>query len=183
MDKYYMKPLVLVFLLMIAPVAAGLYGAMHDQISYTVSPEFFLKFRFPQFFGADLSNWTKPGNERIGAAIIGFQNTWKVGVLLGIILGCAGFMHKDQKDMFRHTLQAYFVTMIIAFFSGLTGLLTGIYSTHHISSLPEGISDPVSFKAVETMHNFSYMGGIAGMLIGVWWHLYKRRKKENPIIR
>lgn len=42
MDKYYMKPLVLVFLLIIAPVAAGLYGAMHDQISYTVSPEFFL---------------------------------------------------------------------------------------------------------------------------------------------
>ena len=34
-------------------VLAGCYGALHDQISYTISPEYFTKVKFEQFRYAD----------------------------------------------------------------------------------------------------------------------------------
>ncbi len=42
----------LAFLLIFIPLAmlaAGLFGVLHDQISYSVSPEYFTKFKFLQF--------------------------------------------------------------------------------------------------------------------------------------
>jgi hypothetical protein len=47
-------------------VLAGLYGAVHNQISYTVSPDYFWTFKFDQFgipealrgpLGASLVGW------------------------------------------------------------------------------------------------------------------------------
>ena len=36
-------------LLIVACLTAGVYGALHNQISYTVSPDYFHAFKFHQF--------------------------------------------------------------------------------------------------------------------------------------
>jgi hypothetical protein len=36
-------------LFLIACLLSGAYGAIHNQVSYTVSPEYFTKFKFVQF--------------------------------------------------------------------------------------------------------------------------------------
>ena len=43
------KLIVYGLLVVIAVLFAGLYGVVHNQISYTVSPEYFTKFKFRQF--------------------------------------------------------------------------------------------------------------------------------------
>ncbi len=45
MKKFFL----FVFLVFFAILLSGLYGIIHDQISYTVSPEYFTKFKFQQF--------------------------------------------------------------------------------------------------------------------------------------
>ena len=43
------KLLVYVLIVVIAVFAAGLYGVVHNQVSYTVAPEYFTKFKFRRF--------------------------------------------------------------------------------------------------------------------------------------
>ena len=66
MLKFALFPL----LLGAACVIAGLYGALHNQISYTVSPEYFHLHKFKQF------EIPVALHGRIGAA-------WSVGMLRG----------------------------------------------------------------------------------------------------
>jgi hypothetical protein len=54
-----------------AVLTAGAYGALHDQISYTVSPEYVTRFKFVQF---GLQDPSIP--ERVRAAAVGWAATW-----------------------------------------------------------------------------------------------------------
>jgi hypothetical protein len=51
-------------------VCAGIYGVLHDQISFTISPEYFTKVKFRQFGYADFG-----GPPRVFAGEIGFLAT------------------------------------------------------------------------------------------------------------
>lgn len=64
----------------IACLFAGAYGSLHNQISYTVSPEYFTQFKFHQF----RINDSIP--DRIGAAIVGWKASWWMGLVLGVVL-------------------------------------------------------------------------------------------------
>ena len=49
MSNFTKKLMLIPFLLIIACIYAGTYGAIHNQISYTVSLEYFTKFKYLQF--------------------------------------------------------------------------------------------------------------------------------------
>ncbi len=73
-----LKLLLLPVLLAAGCLISGFYGAAHNQISYTVSPDYFHAFKFIQFeMPANLHN-------RLGAAIVGWEASWWMGVLIGI---------------------------------------------------------------------------------------------------
>jgi hypothetical protein len=55
-------------------VVAGSNGAVHDQVSYAISPEYFTKLKFKQFSWADFG-WPP----RLFAGEVGFLATWWVG--------------------------------------------------------------------------------------------------------
>lgn len=57
-------------------VMISLYGAIHDQISYTVSPEYFIEFKFRQFNYINL-----PLNIRGLVSVIGIIKIWWFGDL------------------------------------------------------------------------------------------------------
>ena len=61
-----------------AMLAAGLFGVLHDQISYTVSDEYFTKFKFIQFGLRDAFL-----SERVQVALVGFLASWWMGIPLG----------------------------------------------------------------------------------------------------
>jgi len=58
---------VYVLLILTAIMLAGVYGAIHNQISCTVSSEYFTKFKFRQFGLVDVNL-----PDRVRASFVGF---------------------------------------------------------------------------------------------------------------
>ncbi|UOX33078.1 hypothetical protein LXD69_13650 [Flavobacterium sediminilitoris] len=176
------KFLAFLLIIIISPFLGGLYGIIHDQITYTISEEYYTKFKFIQF---GLENWglgenigtienpeIKLRNPRFGATIVGTLATWWVGLIIGSFLGIIGlFIHKNGKQMIQTTFIAIFINTGIALFVGFIGLLYGkIFLINNIPShwfFPKNLLDTNSFIMVSSMHNFSYIGGFIGLIIAI----------------
>ena len=164
---------------MIAPVIGGLYGILHDQLTYTISPEYYTKFKFFQFGLADMGDEAHFPNPRVQVSAVGFLATWWVGLIIGLILGLVGLIHKNAKQMFRVSLKAILITLIVAFLSGLAGLALGeLYLADAGVNwwIPENVIDTKNYISVGSMHNFSYLGGLLGLIAGIIYSVSQKRK-------
>ena len=155
------KFLVFVFLILLAVMVSGLYGMVHDQISYTVSPEYYTKFKFQQFGIADLNL-----PDRARASIVGFLASWWMGIPIGLMVGGTGFIHPGHWRMLKISLLAFALVIAITLLFGLGGLLYGWFQTktinladYHSWFIPKDVADLRHFLCVGYMHNASYLGG------------------------
>jgi hypothetical protein len=175
------KFLILLLVIVLAPLVGGLYGILNDQLTYTISPEYYTKFKFEQFGFVDLY-LVNEVNTRILVSAVGFFATWWVGLPIGIILGLVGLIHKNSKQMFLVSLRAIFVTIIVALITGLIGLTYGKFYLANIGVdwwLPDNLIDTKNFIAVGSMHNFSYLGGLTGVIAGIIYSVRQKRKYET----
>ncbi|GAB3589271.1 hypothetical protein [Hymenobacter daeguensis] len=177
------KILTLALIVIIAAITGGIYGAIHDQLTYTISPEYYTKFKFIQFELADAGPEANLSNPRLWVAVVGVLATWWMGVLIGFVLGLVGLAHSNWKVMFRVTLRAFVITMGVAFVIGIFGLIYGrlFLANNPIESfsnwfIPDNIIDFKNFVTVGSMHNFSYAGGIIGLVAGIVYSLGQRNK-------
>jgi hypothetical protein len=165
-------------LLLVGCLLAGLYGALHDQISYSVSSEYFTCFKFYQFQTPEhLQN-------RLGAALVGWAATWWMGIFIGLFVIPAGMIICIEEKYFRHTLESFAVVAMTAFVIGMGGLIVSFFVID-ASSLPpwpypESVTDKVAFARVGTMHNFSYLGGVVGIVTGIIYLVIRRFKFRRP---
>jgi hypothetical protein len=169
------KLLVAPLLLVLGCLIAGVYGALHDQVSFTASPDYFFAFKFHQFqIPLHLQN-------RVGAAIVGFLATWWMGVLIGVPLLTAGLVFPDARSYARHCLMAYAVVAVTALVFGLGALAVASFkiNAHNLPPFhyPAGVQDPVAFARVGVMHNVSYLGGFLGILTGLSYLAIARRRQ------
>jgi hypothetical protein len=178
-----MKFLTLIILIIISCLMAGVYGILHDQLTYTISPEYYTKFKFLQFGLIDVGSEAILPNPRLQVSVVGFLATWWMGLPVGIFLGLTGLLHDGWKNMFKVTLQAYLITITIAFITGLVGLAYGvIFLTEkprsHFANwfIPENLVDFKNFITVGSMHNFSYIGGLTGLIGGLLYSVVKQMK-------
>jgi len=96
---------------------AGLYGALHNQISYTVSPEYFTAFKFHQFsIPEDLRG-------RIGAAIVGWRASWWMGLFIGVPVLIVGLILPGWKTYVSRCFLAFAVVAVTALVVGLVALI------------------------------------------------------------
>mgnify|MGYP001462616172 CR=1 FL=1 len=173
------KFLTLLLLVIVSCFIGGLYGALHDQLSYTISPEYFTKFKFIQFGLSDATDEAILPRPRIGAAIVGFLAAWWMGVPISLILGLVGLIHDHWRKMLRVTLRAIIVTIGVAFLTGLVGLVIGKVCLGKIGVdwwLPENLIDTSNFIAVGSLHNFSYLGGLTGLIAGIIYSVQQRNR-------
>lgn len=165
------KVWILVAALLLTPLVAGLYGMLHDQLSYTISPEYFTRFKFIQFrLEGQLD---RPF--RVLAAIVGFRATWWVGIYLGVVQGFTGLMQTSPHRMLRAVSRGVLLNLLTALVTGLIGLYIGYYELAKTGvswTLPPGLSDQRAFIAVGSMHNFGYLGGAIGAIVGVGYQVY-----------
>lgn len=157
------KMLIAPLLLICGCLIAGLYGAVHDQISYTVSPEYFHSFKFDQFgIEGDIRN-------RFGAAVVGFLASWWVGLIIGVPILLIGLVVPGHRAYARHFLIACLIVIGTALVMGLGALTYGFvaYSDGNIPDWAqrETVKDQLSFARVGLLHEFSYDGGYTGMVI------------------
>lgn len=150
----------------ISILIAGVYGILHDQLTYSISSEYFTKFKYRQF-GFE-PQWF--GGHRKTVAAIGFLATWWTGLFIGISLGLISLFFPDHKIMIVTLKKAIRLIIIIAIATGSAGFLYGkfyLVKTGVDWWLPEDLSDKSSFIIVGSIHNFSYLGGLLGLLISI----------------
>jgi hypothetical protein len=103
-----------------AGLVAGLFGMIHDQISYSISNGYFTKFNFIQFHLLDLDV-----PERIRVAEVGFLASWWMGVPLGLLCGLAGFVQRSPALMQRALIWPLLAIPAFALTFALAGLAYG----------------------------------------------------------
>lgn len=164
--------LLLGYLVLALPVA-GLFGALHDQISYTVAPEYFTRFKFIQFAmeGPGLP-W------RLRVAEIGFLASWWMGVPIGLLAGAAGFVQRTPHDMRRALLWSLPLIVGFTLACALGGLGYGFLRTRELDLadyavwfVPENLTQPRNYICVGYMHFAAYYGGALAIPVAWLFHL------------
>lgn len=177
MDRFVVAaPLLVVY----ACLVAGLYGALHDQISYAAAPEYFTHFKFNQFNIPDA--WP----DRLGAAWVGVQATWWMGFFIGAALLITRPAFQTTASFTRAYLRSAAVVAGVALAIGL-GALAYAFAVFDAGELPQlvrnwrpALSDPFAFWRVGHMHNYSYIGGGAGALVGVSYMIWRGGREARP---
>ncbi|HZZ29299.1 MAG TPA: hypothetical protein VFE46_14975 [Pirellulales bacterium] len=144
-------------------VLAGCYGILHDQVSYTISPEYFTKLKFHQFWYANFG-WP----QRIYASEVGFLASWWVGLIGGWILARLGL---DRVPQQRACIKrAFAMVFAIAVVVGAIGLALGSYVAHHtdLNGWKDwrdnlDLQDLPAFVTVAYLHWASYLGALLGI--------------------
>lgn len=142
---------------------AGCFGILHDQITYTISPEYFTRMKFDQF------NWADVGLPvRVFVAEIGFLATWWVGLISAWFLARIA-MQKFENPQ-KRVMGAMAIMVGITVLCGITGYFfgPGFYGNRPGWSLAlqdMGVTDPHAFYQVSGIHLGSYVGGLIGWLL------------------
>lgn len=160
--------------IIISVIIASVFGFLHNQISFSISNEYFTKFKFEQFRFVEYGLETP----RLTSGIIGVWATWWFGLIIGVLFGLLGFFEKDWKDMFKKVSISIYRTILIVIVFGFLGIIIGkliIVNFEFDWKLPKNLINQESFIIVGTMHNFSNMGGIIGLIYGVLF-LVKSKK-------
>ena len=157
----------------IAIILSGLYGIVHDQVTYSISPEYFTKFKYQQF-GIEPARF---GSDRQVVAIIGFLASWWMGIFIGILLGLTGLIFNSYKIMRKAIINGIKVTLLTTILFAILGFLWGKFYLVKAGvdwPLPDGLVDKDHFIIVGSVHNFSYLGGIAGILFAIIYMVRRR---------
>lgn len=142
-------------ILLFGALLGCVYGILNDQITYSISPEYYTKFKFSQF---GVSPETAADSPRLGAAWVGICATWWAGAILAALLGLFGFMQKSPARMLATTGKAAAIVICVAVAAEVLGGLLGIDTFY----IPKNVVDKESFRLVGTLHNWAYGGGAVG---------------------
>jgi hypothetical protein len=164
-------------LLFAACLTAGLYGALHNQISYTVSPDYFHAFKFHQF------GIPEALRGRVGASIVGWHASWWMGLLIGVPVLLVGLILPGWEVYLRRCLIAFAVVAVTALVVGLGALVYACVTFSEAAEpgdwFPAGVADRVAFARAGTMHNFSYLGGFLGIVTGSVYLIVRRVRRPQ----
>lgn len=160
---------------------ASIFGILHDQITYTLSNEYYTKFKLQQFGLEALYNMP-----RIGAVIVGIKATWWVGIPYGLFFGLILTIGKPTANIINTLTKLYLQVAALTILMGFIGfsyslLFIGQHDYSHYGILNNVVNKHM-FLAVGMMHNFSYLGGVIGLIYG-FIKLIRLRKNAKAEIK
>lgn len=143
-------------------LVAGIYGVIHDQITYTLSPVYFTRYKFHQFESADFGF-----SDRVFVAEVGFLGTWWVGLLAGWVLGRLTVARCGPQRAVCSVLAGFGWIIACAVAGALVGELW--FRLHPETPAAwidlcetNGIDDVLGFTRVGWIHLAGYAGAAAG---------------------
>lgn len=148
-------------LLIMAGLAAALFGALHNQLSYSVGPTYFTELKFEQFGISDAMA------ERVGAALVGVLASWWMGPLIGLPAFVYGLVTvPSARSYLAAGMGGIFIVILLATFGALAGLLGGLFADNSgmidaWMTFPEGPTRSDLLRA-GFMHDASYLAGALG---------------------
>ncbi len=167
---------------LLAGVAAALsYGAINDQVTVTLSPEYFLN-------GKELDkvvgDHPPMGKLRWEAAKVGLKATWTAGLIFSVMLLLANNPHREWPRLPNRRLVRYLpVILLVAACCGAIGGWLGYHG--YLTSLDSDFAPmvdanmyrPQRFMAAWGVHLGGYVGGTVGTVAGVILIIRARRKE------
>ena len=166
MTTWLMRVLAALVLFLLACVLPGVYGAIHNQISYSISPEYFTKYKFEQF---QIAAALPP---RFGAAVVGWKASWFMGLLIGVFLLPAGMvLLPGVRRYFLSMLVVMAVVLATTIVVAAGGLVLATWTLDasncgEFSRYGNAIDNDLAFARAGALHNASYLGGGLGILTG-----------------
>lgn len=154
---------------------AGLYGMVHNQISYSYAPTYFVDLKFPQF-GIPVAD-----RDEIGAALVGWYASWWMGTILGALFVLQGFRISSHTTFVWAFLKSSILIVILTLLLGVLALIWAVnfVEARHIPNnfLTYGSQEPLKFFHAAIMHSASYTA--AGVSLVIAYFLIFRRKIRN----
>ena len=164
-------------------VFGGLYGIIHDQVTYSISPEYFTRLKFGQFSYADFGF-----PPRILVGEIGFLATWWVGFFAAWFLARTAIADLSPEAARRLMFRGFAIVFTSAFAAALLGAVLGKHRVANPDLSPWdafqtelGIIDLPAFVRVAYIHNAGYLGGLIGLIAAICyvWRV-KAKLRESP---
>ncbi len=157
--------------LLVAVAMALIYGAINDQITVTISPEYFL-------YGKELfrviGDSPPAATLRWEAAKIGLKATWSAGLIFGVVLLLANNPMRSLPRLRNRRIVLYIpMILLIAATRGTIGGLLGYHGyltrldTDFVDMVAANVYRPRRFMAAWGVHLGGYVGGIVGTIIAV----------------
>jgi hypothetical protein len=147
---------------------AGAYGAIHDQITFALSAEYFTKLKFRQFDYANLGLGTY-----VFVSTIGFLATWWLGLFLGWLVGRRFVPNQERSVALRNVMRALSVVLLTTACFGIGGYIYGVEkgaeklrdwsSVLNTYRVVEGSA----FVKVAYVHNAGYIGAFVGLILAM----------------
>ena len=160
------KLALIISVMLTAIFLASTYGFLHNQISYLISEQYFTKLKFSQLWSMDYLL----EHPRLGAGLIGIISTWWFGMLSGLISGIIASSQSQFRAAWKSAIDAIIRILGITAIGSLIGILVGTFIVSQLNvnwHLPVGITEERRFLIAGTMHTFSYIGGVIGLIYGI----------------
>ena len=154
----------------------GIYGMLHDLLTYSISSEYFTRMKFDQFQHMDIG---LPPN--LFAAQIGFIAAGAVGLAAGWFVARTAVANWPMREALRMSIRAFLLMILTAAAAAAFGYVIslktnvgGMLWNDLCESL--GISDVPAFLKVALIHTAGYFGALAGLLAAI---VYLRRTSHH----
>jgi hypothetical protein len=175
--------------LLTAVCVAMLYGIVNDQITSSISWEYF-------YYGKALENVLGPKTPpdtiglHLAAAKIGIEATWGAGLIFGVILLLAnnpfhGIPRLANRELARRLPLIVAVAAGCGAVFGLAGWLGWLNgaSVDFTEMARTGLFRPRHFTCAWGFHLGGYIGGFLGTILAAISVIRARRRRRNPLGR
>ena len=163
-------------------LAALAYGAVNDQVTVTISPEFFL-------YAKELANVVgdppaSAGALRWEAAKVGLKATWSAGLLFGVVLLVANNPWRSWPRLPNRRLVGMLPVIFacaagLAIVGGLVGHAGWMtdWQTAFQNQVRANLWRPRRYMATWGVHLGGYVGGLVGTGVAAGWIVAERRRR------
>lgn len=179
----------IVGLMVLAAMLAAVYGVVNDQITVTLSPEYFSVFKRQQFSDALRAFDLADAPTRVQAVLVGVLATWWFGLLLGAVLGAVGTLGRrpplHTREFLRVVVGVMAFTVVLSVLFGAVAYATEPAVRPDADQWPflEGISHVRGAFSMGWWHDGAYLGGVLGTMLACFWTRRRRRVLSTESVR
>lgn len=167
---------VMIGITLLGGLIGGVYGMLHDLLTYSISSEYFTRMKFDQFSHVDIG--LPP---QLFAAQIGFIAAGAVGLAAGWFVARTAVPVWPARVAMQKAMRAFLLMILIAATAAVAGYVIGLKTriggllwNDLCTSL--GVSNVPAFLQVSLIHSAGYVGALLGLIIAI---LHLRRARHH----